>query len=34
MSEVQTLNLAAALALANSAAETASVDMSEVSKGG
>lgn len=34
MSEVQTLNLAAALALANEASETASVDMSEVSKGG
>lgn len=34
MSDVQVLNLAAALALANTAAETADVDMSEVSKGG
>lgn len=34
MSEVQVLNLAAALALANQSAETADVDMSEVSKGG
>lgn len=34
MSEVNVLNLAAALALANQSAETADVDMSEVSKGG
>lgn len=34
MSEAQVLNLAAAIALANQAAETADVDMSEVSKGG